>query len=63
MHVIYISYRDDSQAKVWSSSRLVAQGIEQAPKEVLAAKTNIKIFEYRMDCIICVQCHFLQHFS
>jgi hypothetical protein len=26
-----------------------------------AAKTNIKIFEYRMDCIICVQCHFLQH--
>ena len=35
MHVIYISYRDDSQAKVWSSSRLVAQGIKQAPKEVL----------------------------
>jgi predicted secreted acid phosphatase len=35
VHVIYISYRDDSQAKVWSSSRLVAQGIEQAPKEVL----------------------------
>jgi hypothetical protein len=70
MHVIYISYRDDSQAKVWSSSRLVAQGIKQAPKEVLQdglhisknnayncgqrAKTNIKIFEYRMDCIICV---------
>jgi hypothetical protein len=35
MHIIYISYRDDSQAKVWSSSRLVAQGIKQAPREVL----------------------------
>jgi hypothetical protein len=35
MHVIYISYRDDSQAKVWSSSRLAAQGIKQAHKEVL----------------------------
>jgi hypothetical protein len=35
IHVIYISYRDDSQAIVWSSPRLVAQGIKQALKEVL----------------------------
>jgi hypothetical protein len=39
----YISHDYDSQAKVWSSSRLVAQGIKQAPKEVLQDGLHISI--------------------
>jgi hypothetical protein len=33
----------DSQAKVWSSSRLVAQGIKQAPREVLQDGLHISV--------------------